>query len=255
MSYDSKHKGAEVEIILDSVAGKVDKQEGKQLSTEDFTTLLKQKLEGLSNYDDSEIVAAFNQLRTEFDALVGGNASAAINSFNEIIAFLEGIEDSQKLDSIIASIEQQIAAKPSHSDIPTKVSQLTNDSKYQAEAQVWGTVLYNVEVTATNYGTVTLSDSLANYEVVDFYCATNDKHCFSNRVYKPDGKKVAMTGVLVGNSSLFLKSKVYDCSGNKMTTAKGTNDMVFAGEWGSEKNNLARGENTVGIYRVVGYKK
>lgn len=111
MAYDSKYTGAEVEIILDSVGGKVDKQKGKQLSTEDFTTLLKQKLEGLSNYDDSEIVAAFNQLRTEFNALVGGNASAAINSFNEIIAFLEGIEDSQKLDSIIASIEQQIAAK------------------------------------------------------------------------------------------------------------------------------------------------
>ena len=90
---------------------KVDKVEGKQLSTEDFTTLLRQKLEGLSNYDDSEIVAAFNQLRTEFNTLVGSNISVAINSFNEVIAFLEGIEDSQKLDSIIASIEQQIAGK------------------------------------------------------------------------------------------------------------------------------------------------
>ena len=37
------------------VSGKVDKVEGKQLSTNDFTTALKTKLEGLTNYDDSDI--------------------------------------------------------------------------------------------------------------------------------------------------------------------------------------------------------
>jgi hypothetical protein len=34
-----------------------------------------------------------------------------------------------------------------------------------------------------------------------------------------------------------------------------TNDLVWAGEWGSEKNSLARGESTIGIWRVVGYKR
>jgi hypothetical protein len=33
----------------------VDKISGKQLSTEDFTTALKQKLDNLSNYDDTEL--------------------------------------------------------------------------------------------------------------------------------------------------------------------------------------------------------
>ena len=37
------------------VSGKVDKVEGKGLSTNDFTTALKTKLEGLTNYDDSDI--------------------------------------------------------------------------------------------------------------------------------------------------------------------------------------------------------
>lgn len=90
---------------------KVDKVDGKQLSTEDFTTLLKQKLDGLSNYDDTEIQNAVSKLRTDFDTLVSGDTTTAIKTFNEVIAFLEGITDSQDLGSIIASIEQQIASK------------------------------------------------------------------------------------------------------------------------------------------------
>ena len=90
---------------------KQDKVEGKGLSTEDFTTELKSKLSGLSNYDDTQINQAVESLQTQLNTLVSGNASTAIESFNEIIAFLNGIEDSQSLDSIIASIEQQIASK------------------------------------------------------------------------------------------------------------------------------------------------
>lgn len=41
--------------ITDLQNDKVDKVEGKGLSTEDFTTELKEKLEGLKNYDDTEI--------------------------------------------------------------------------------------------------------------------------------------------------------------------------------------------------------
>ena len=96
---------------ISALNNKVDAIDGKQLSTEDFTTALKNKLEGLSNYDDTEIENAVSSLQTQFNTLVSGNASDAINSFNEIIAFLNGIEDSESLDSIIASIEQQISGK------------------------------------------------------------------------------------------------------------------------------------------------
>lgn len=91
--------------------GKVDKISGKQLSTEDFTSALKTKLEGLSNYNDAAIQAAVTSLQTQLNTLTSGNTSAAIESFNEIIAFLDGVTDSESLDSIIASIEQQIAGK------------------------------------------------------------------------------------------------------------------------------------------------
>lgn len=50
--------------------GKVDKVTGKQLSTEDFTTVLKTKLEGLSNYNDSSITNRITQLETSFQTLL-----------------------------------------------------------------------------------------------------------------------------------------------------------------------------------------
>ena len=101
--------------VKDVIAGdhilsnKVDKETGKGLSTEDFTTALKTKLQSLSNYDDTTITNAINTLREDFDTLVSGDTTTAINTFNEIIAFLNGVEDTESLEGIIASIEQQIA--------------------------------------------------------------------------------------------------------------------------------------------------
>lgn len=109
--YNSKYSGEEVDGLLDEIGNKVDKVDGKQLSTEDFTTILKQKLDGLSNYDDTTISQAVDKLRTDLDALVSGDTTTAIKTFNEVIAFLDGISDTEDLSGIIASIEQQIAGK------------------------------------------------------------------------------------------------------------------------------------------------
>ena len=84
MDYNSGYKGAEVEALLN-------------------------KLETLKNYDDSELVSRIDTIQQTIDTLFSKDASSAIESFNEIIAFREGIQDSENLDSIIASIEQQIA--------------------------------------------------------------------------------------------------------------------------------------------------
>ena len=179
--FNSKYTGQEVENLLDQIANgeigggittesdpifsaspaasiteekktewdnKVDKVSGKQLSTEDFTSALKSKLEGLNNYDDTELSNALSTLRGDFDKLVSGDTTTAIKTFNEVIAFLDGIQDTQDLSSIIASIEQQVAGKMDkvtlatvatsgdYNDlnnkpaIPTKTSELTNDSTF-----------------------------------------------------------------------------------------------------------------------------
>ena len=89
--YNSKYSGEEVDGLLDEIGNKVDKVDGKKLSTEDFTTILKQKLDGLSNYDDTTISQAVDKLRKDLDALVSGDTTTAIKTFNEVIAFLDGI--------------------------------------------------------------------------------------------------------------------------------------------------------------------
>lgn len=96
---------------ISALNNKVDAINGKQLSTEDFTTALKNKLEGLNNYDDTELSDAIETLRGDFDNIVSGDTTTAIKTFNEVIAFLDGLTDTQDLESIIASIEQQIAGK------------------------------------------------------------------------------------------------------------------------------------------------
>ena len=127
--------------VKDVIAGdnilsnKVDKENGKGLSTEDFTTALKNKLQSLSNYDDTSITEAVNSLRDDFDTLVSGDTSTAIKTFNEIIAFLEGVEDTESLSGIIASIEQQIA----NIEIPSLDGYATEDYVNQKEQaiQTW----------------------------------------------------------------------------------------------------------------------
>lgn len=123
--YLTEHQSLAHLVTKSELEGKVDKVIGKQLSTEDFTTLLKEKLESLKNYDDAELVSRIGAIQETINTLFSKDASSAIESFNEIIAFLEGVEDSENLDSIIASIEQQIAEVAK--SIPTKVSELDND--------------------------------------------------------------------------------------------------------------------------------
>lgn len=107
---DISHLATE-DDVLSWLSEKVDKVAGKHLTTEDFTTALKEKLESLSNYDDASIKATVQSLQTQLNTLVDGDATSAIDTFNEIIAFLSSIEDTESLSSIIASIEQQIADK------------------------------------------------------------------------------------------------------------------------------------------------
>lgn len=111
----------------------VKKVEGKGLSTNDFTNELKTKLEGITPYDPSELEAEISKLETALNTLVGGNTSDAIESFNEIIAFLTNVSDKETLGGIIAGINARIAEV--EAKIPTKVSELENDKNYLTEHQ------------------------------------------------------------------------------------------------------------------------
>lgn len=118
------------EQLEDALAGYVEKVIGKGLSTNDFTNVLKQKLEGLSNYNDTAVQNAIISINNRIDTLLGGSASTAIDTFHEIESFLQGITDTQTLTGLLNDLRAEIVAL-----IPTKTSQLTNDSGFLTEHQ------------------------------------------------------------------------------------------------------------------------
>lgn len=65
--------------VSNALTNKVDKVSGKGLSTEDFTTSLKVKLESLENYDDTIIS---NEIADKQDKLVDGESIKTINGNN-----------------------------------------------------------------------------------------------------------------------------------------------------------------------------
>lgn len=87
---------------------KVDKVDGKGLSSNDYTVAEKNKLATLKNYDDSALVAQVKALEQSLNTLVGNNASEAIDNFNEILRFLSGITDTQTLEGLLANIRSDM---------------------------------------------------------------------------------------------------------------------------------------------------
>lgn len=87
---------------------KVDKVDGKGLSSNDYTAAEKNKLATLKNYDDSALVAQVKALEQSLNTLVGDNASEAIDNFNEILKFLAGITDTQTLEGLLANIREDM---------------------------------------------------------------------------------------------------------------------------------------------------
>lgn len=84
---------------------------GKGLSANDFTDAFKAKLEGLSNYDDAEVRSLITAVNGRLDTILGDGASSAIDTFNEIEAFLTGITDTQTLTGLLAEQKQTITSE------------------------------------------------------------------------------------------------------------------------------------------------
>lgn len=89
----------------------VEAQAGKGLSANDFTDALKAKLEGLSNYDDTEVRSLITVINGRLDTILGDGASTAIDTFNEIEAFLAGITDTQTLTGLLQEQKQTITTE------------------------------------------------------------------------------------------------------------------------------------------------
>ena len=126
MTEDEGRKIAGFDAALE---GKVDKVDGKGLSSNDLTNELLEKISGLSNYDDSTIKSEITSIKSDIDTLLGEGASDAIDTFHEIEDFLRGITDKQTLTGLLDDLKKEVTAI-----IPTKTSQLQNDDNTVKDA-------------------------------------------------------------------------------------------------------------------------
>lgn len=98
----------EVAVALDE---KVDKVEGMGLSAVNFTEVMRAKLASLNNYDDSDVRAKIERINYILNSLTTGESSTAIDSWHDVLHFLNGLEQTDELDNIIEGLERQIFIK------------------------------------------------------------------------------------------------------------------------------------------------
>ena len=177
--------------VNQETAKKVDKVEGKGLSTNDYTTAEKNKLAGLSNYDDSVITEDITNLENNKVDKVTGKALSTNDFTNAYKTKLDGLSnyDDTKVKSDISSLSTNKADKSSvtaidgrvttiEGKIPTLASQdFVNSSIATATATFKGTYdefadLKSVSADENDYAFVENTDSAGNklykrYKYVD----------------------------------------------------------------------------------------
>ena len=153
------------------VSSKVDKVEGKQLSTEDYTTEEKTKLAGLENYDDTDIkndIAANTEaIETEVERAKAAEKVNAdtITAEVERATTAEG-ELNTKIDTKVDKIEgKQLSTEDYTTEEKTKLASLENYDDTTVKGDIASnTAAIEAEVTRAK----------AAEKVIDDKCFTND---------------------------------------------------------------------------------
>lgn len=91
------------------------------------------QIEDKANQALSQVSDLSNTLTGRIDAIVGENASSAIDNFNEILKFLEGIKDEESLTGLLERIRQDVEIAKSDGskakDLATNAQDTANQAK------------------------------------------------------------------------------------------------------------------------------
>lgn len=153
------------------VSSKVDKVEGKQLSTEDYTTEEKTKLAGLENYDDTDIK---NDIAANTEAIEAeverAKAAEKVNADTittevERATTAEG-ELNTKIDTKVDKVDgKQLSTEDYTTEEKTKLASLSNYD----DTTVNGDIAANTEAIEAE-----VTRAKAAEKVIDDKCFTND---------------------------------------------------------------------------------
>lgn len=117
-------------------------------------------------------------------------------------------------------------------------------------------VLYDNWNNTVDNASITLNDSLANYQVIDIIFKDNDGIVNSATVYNPNGKFVSLSiqHANVGDSDLYIKGKTVSCNNNTISTRMSTTYVQNFQASISGSSTTYRKGNYIAIVAVIGYK-
>ena len=202
-------------------SNKVDKVEGKGLSTEDFTTELKTKLEGLNNYDDTEIKGDISNIQQEQQTQNTNIEGLQENDIeqDELISKLQ--EDNQKLKNALLNAETE-EAKSLHVEDANRFGSLEVLGNHEQETRSGKNLLNfsslttqtvnGLTITNNNDGSITLngtttdivsmklSQTMHNLVAGNYYLSRNSSGTasgtFTNILYGNNGTAVNVANLV-----------------------------------------------------------
>ena len=129
-------------VVLDALDGKVDKVDGKSLSTEDYTTEEKNKLSGIESgankttIDSSLSSTSTNPVQNKVINTKFTSVQSDIDSKVPNTRTVNG----KALSTNITLSASDVHALPNTTSIPTKTSELTNDSSFVTQTTLNTTI-------------------------------------------------------------------------------------------------------------------
>jgi len=118
--------------IEKQVNGKIDKVEGKELSTNDFTSNYKEKLENLENYDDTEIKQSIEEVTIK--------NSEQDNSISKIQEDLENLKNIINTISVVSQKGEDITLNNTVKDVQFRKFAIYGNVKRNGEASLENSV-------------------------------------------------------------------------------------------------------------------
>ena len=257
---DSINSSLDAKANKSELSNKVDKVNGKQLSTNDFTTELKNKLNSLVNYDDTDIKERIDEVTERLNILIGNDdVSAVIDTFNEIEDFLSGITNKETLTGLLQDLKSEIVALCANSYVSlNKTENIGGNKTFTSNVGIYKTsprenFYTDVEGVKTNRGHVGVDEN-----GIYIYNDISKKHL---RI-KDDGtlcypsSKIVLTEdnysstIFKGTSSQFLKADGSVDSKEYLPTSGGTikGDVTFENGLPHIKSNNINGGNARTYY-------
>lgn len=179
------------------------------------------KVETLSNYNDTEIKAKTDALQTSLDALksrldtlVGsGDVTTAIDTFNEIEAFLQGVTNTQTLTGLLQEMKTEIVALiPTNTvDLATYNALAARVAALESTAQSHGTSISTLQTDISKRPAVPASDDC----VYGIYNGAYVSICDADEQLLANNKTTAQSAALfLENDTLMSEENTIMTEGN-----------------------------------------